>query len=105
MVFFDTIHTLATSTENIMKKIFTFFLTTIISISLLVPVTCYASSNSRRIVKVCHFPLETFSSGHEKHAYHDYYSDYLLELGQQTGWIYEYVDASFDDCMEMIANQ
>ena len=88
-----------------MKKIFTFFLTTIISISLLVSVTCYASSNSRRIVKVCHFPLETFSSGHEEHAYHDYYSDYLLELGQQTGWIYEYVDASFDDCMEMIANQ
>jgi len=88
-----------------MKKTTTFFLTIIMTFSLLAPVTCYAGSNHHRVVRVCHFPLETLSSGHEEHSYHDYYYDYLLEISQHTGWIYEYTDASYEECMEMLENQ
>jgi len=88
-----------------MKKITVFFLTIILTISLAMPLTCFAAGNKHRVIRVCHFPLETLSSGHETHSYHNYYYDYLLELSQHTGWIYEYVDASYEECLEMIANQ
>ncbi len=87
-----------------MKKLATFFLTTIITFSLLIPATCYAGNNHHRVVRVCYFPLEALSHGHEEHSYHDYFYDYLQEISQHTGWIYEYIDTSYTECMEMSAN-
>lgn len=88
-----------------MKKIITFFLTILISFSLLIPLTCYASGNGHRVVRVCYFPLENTSSTHEEHPYHNYYFDYLQEVSQHTGWVYEYVDASYQECLELLETQ
>lgn len=87
-----------------MKKTVTFFLTIIMSITLLVPLTCHAASSSHRVVRVCYFPLENTSSNHEDHPYHNYYYDYLQEVSQHTGWTYEYVDASYYECLNMLEN-
>lgn len=87
-----------------MKKITAFLLTIITTFSLLIPVTCYADNNHLRVVRVCHFPLENAASGHEAHLYQNYYNNYLLEISQHTGWIYEHINASYDECMEMIEN-
>ena len=87
-----------------MKKILTFFLTIIMAVSVLAPLTCYAESNSTRVIKVCYFPLESASTKHEEHPYHNYYYDYLQEVSQHTGWIYEYVDASYTECLNMLDN-
>ena len=83
-----------------MKKIITFFLTIIITLS--VPLICDAANSNT--VRVCYFPLENFSSDHTKHPYHDYYFDYLQEVSQHTGWNYEYVDAPYHECLTMLAN-
>lgn len=88
-----------------MKKIITFFLTIILSFSLLAPLTCYAATSGRQVVRVCYFPLENTSSNHEEHPYHGYYFDYLQEISQHTGWVYEYVDASYYECLEMLENR
>lgn len=86
-----------------MKKIITFFLTIITTLTLFTPLTCYAANSNT--VRVCYFPLDNFSSNHEKHPYHDYYFDYLQEISQHTGWNYEYVDAPYYECLTMLENQ
>lgn len=85
-----------------MKKIISFFLTILITLSILTPLTCYADN---QVVRVCFFPLENTSSNHEEHPYHDYYYDYLQEISQHTGWTYEYVDASYYECLHLLKNQ
>lgn len=85
-----------------MKKIIFFFLTIIATFSLCIPLTCYADSHP--VIRVCYFPLENNSSNHEEHPYHNYYYDYLQEVSQHTGWNYEYVDASYYECLSMLEN-
>ena len=87
-----------------MKRIVTFFLTIIMVLTLGGPIICYAENN-HRVIRVCYFPLESSESSYGEHAYHDYYYDYLQEIGQHTGWTYEYVDASYSECLEMLANK
>ena len=85
-----------------MKKIIFFFLTIIEVFSFCTPLTCYADSHP--VIRVCYFPLENDSSNHEEHPYHNYYYDYLQEVSQHTGWSYEYVDASYYECLSMLEN-
>lgn len=88
--------------ENMMKKIIFFFLTIIATVSLCTPLTCHADSHP--VIRVCYFPLDNNSSNHEKHPYHNYYYDYLQEVSQHTGWNYEYVNASYYECLSMLEN-
>lgn len=86
-----------------MKKILTFCLTFITIISLFTPITCHAENGD--VIRVCYFPLENSTSKYTEHPYHGYYYDYLQEISQHTGWTYEYVDASYAECLDMLANQ
>ncbi len=86
-----------------MKKIITFFLTVIMSISILSPFPCHADTNE--VIRVCYFPLEDDTYKYDEHPYHGYYYDYLQEISQHTGWVYEYVDASYEECLTLIENQ
>jgi len=87
-----------------MKKIEAFFLTLITALTLLTPVNCYADTPREREVRVCYFPLENTSSDHEEHPYSSYYYDYLQEISQHNNWTYEYVDASYYECLTMLEN-
>ena len=86
-----------------MKKIIPFFLSFIISVSILSPFICHA--DTKETVRVCYFPLEDSTYEYDKHPYHGYYYDYLQEISQHTGWTYEYVDASYTECLDMLKNQ
>ena len=70
--------------------------------SMLLSVTCYAQS-SKNTIRVCYYPLENTSGEMEAHPYKDYYFDYLQEISQYTGWTYEYVDATCEEALDMIA--
>lgn len=87
-----------------MKKIAAFFLTLITALTVLTPVNCYADTPREREVRVCYFPLENTSSDHEEHPYSSYYYDYLQEISQHNNWSYEYVDASYYECLTMLEN-
>ncbi|MBQ8279900.1 MAG: diguanylate cyclase [Roseburia sp.] len=86
-----------------MKKIITFFLTFITTISLLAPVTCYADNH--QVIRVCYYPLENLTVDYNEHPYHGYYYDYLQEISQYTGWTYEYVSASYAESLSMLKSQ
>ena len=87
-----------------MKKITAFFLTIITALSVLVPINCYAGASREREIRVCYFPLENTSSNHEEHPYSSYYYDYLQELSQHNNWTYEYVDATYSECLTLLQN-
>jgi len=87
-----------------MKKITVFFLTLITALTMLTPMNCYADTNLERKIRVCYFPLENTSSNHEEHPYSSYYYDYLQEISQHANWAYEYVDASYYECLTMLEN-
>ena len=86
------------------KKLLALFLTIITAFSILAPLTCYADTTSHPVIRVCYYPLENMTSKYEEHPYHGYYYDYLQEISQYTGWTYEYVDATYDECLKMLAN-
>ena len=80
-----------------------FIALSVIALSVFTPLTASAHESSR-VIRVCYYPLETTSSQHEEHIYHNYYYDYLQELSQYTDWSYEYVDADYEDCISMLKN-
>lgn len=86
-----------------MKKRITFFLLIILSLSVLFPLTCYADTNE--VIRICCFPLEDDTYHYDEHPYYGYYYDYLQEISQHTGWVYEYVDASYEECLNLLQNR
>ncbi len=86
-----------------MKKITTFFLSILITLTALSPSICH--TDNKEVLRICYFPLENNTTEYKEHPYHHYYYDYLQEISQHTGWVYEYVDASYTECLELLENQ
>lgn len=85
-----------------MKKYTNFCLTLITVFTMLISVTCLAKA-SQDTIRVCYYPLENTSGDITTHPYKDYYFDYLQEISQYTGWNYEFVDATYEEALELLA--
>lgn len=86
-----------------MKKYISLLLTITLTCSMLFSYNCYADQTDDTI-RVCYYPLENTSGSAKEHPYGGYYFDYLQEMSQYTGWTYEYIDATYEEALSMLAN-
>lgn len=56
----------------------------------------------RQTIRVGSFPYEGHMSKDKDGRYSGYGFDYLQELARYTGWQYEFVDAEWSECVEML---
>lgn len=67
--------------------------------------TSYASEDSSNIVvRVGFFDFEGYHETGEQGQRSGYGYEYLHEMAKYTGWIFEYVDGTWDECQEMLKN-
>lgn len=68
------------------------------------PASACAEEAERKIVRVGYTNSASSGETHENEYKSGREYEYLQEISYITGWEYEYVYASFDDCMDMLAN-
>lgn len=60
------------------------------------------ASQEKKVVKVGYYLYEGYQESDENGVYSGYGYDYLKEISQFAGWDYEFVVASFADCIKML---
>lgn len=69
------------------------------------PYISYASSpKSSRVVRVGFFDFEGYHETDEQNRRGGYGYEYLHEMAKYTGWVFEYVDGTWEECQEMLKN-
>lgn len=84
-----------------MRKYIKSYILVMTVITMLFSLTCYAQS-AQNTIRVCYYPMENTSGAITEHPYKDYYFDYLQEISQYTGWTYEFIDATYDEALNML---
>lgn len=65
----------------------------------------YASSaGNNRVVRVGFFDFEGYHETSERNQRSGYGYEYLHEMAKYTGWVFEYVDGTWEECQEMLNN-
>lgn len=84
------------------KILFKLFLAVSICMGIFMAVN--VSAKERRVVKVAYYLFDSFQEIDTEGNYQGYGYDYLKEIGQYTGWEYEFVSGTFSECFEMLLN-
>ncbi|MEG0456548.1 MAG: hypothetical protein RR549_00245, partial [Oscillospiraceae bacterium] len=58
----------------------------------------YALSNNNRVVRVGFFDFEGYHETNEENQRGGYGYEYLHEMAKYTGWVFEYVDGTWEEC-------
>lgn len=59
-------------------------------------------TDNGRVVRVGYYLKEKIQEEHTDSEYHGFAYDYYQEIGQITGWEYAYVQADYQECMDML---
>lgn len=88
-------------------RVFNTFMILFIMLFLLCPQVSYGDSNNyreKKVVKVGYYLYEGYQEADKNGVYSGYGYDYLKEISQFAGWNYEFVVASFPECIKMLEN-
>lgn len=84
---------------NHIQKAFSFLLCIVIIIAL-AALPCSAEESDSRVIRVGWFEAENESNSASNSL--EYYREYLRALSQYTGWKYEYINGTWDECLLML---
>lgn len=87
---------------HVQKKLRGFLICVLLLTCCVTALTVYAQKDSTQVIRVGMFPYEEQMSVDQNSNYSGYGYDYLQEIAHRTGWRYEIVDASWDDCLNML---
>lgn len=82
------------------RRLWGLFFTALLLLSPLLPP---AAAATPQVVRVGRFPYENQLSVDAAGNYGGYGYDYLQEIARYTGWRYEFVDAPWGECLDMLA--
>lgn len=86
--------------HNIIRKFFLLFISILF---LLVINTVYANDNSQsKKIKVGYFEFNGFHQNDKNGNKSGYDIDYLQKISQYTGWEYEYIEGTWEECLKML---
>ena len=64
----------------------------------------HASEVERETVRVGYYPVSDYQDVNADGTYSGFSYDYYIQIQKYTRWQYEFVEASYADCMKMLAN-
>lgn len=68
------------------------------------PMVSSASETERKTVRVGFYPVTDYQEVDENGIYSGFAYDYYVQIQKYTRWNYEFVEASYADCMKMLTN-
>lgn len=63
-----------------------------------------ATATGNRVVRVGFFDFEGYHETDKQHRRSGYGYEYLHEMAKYTGWVFEYVNGTWEECQEMLKN-
>jgi len=81
------------------------FLAFVLCLPLLLSQKTYATdTEEEKTVRIGYYPVENFQGHSEDGSYSGYGYDYYMQIQKYTRWNYEFVEASYADCLKMLAS-
>lgn len=96
---FSTIHI-----HNLIKKIYYSVFISLIFLCLITTNVYAADNGKENKIKVGYFDFYGFNNTNDNGIKYGYNIEYLKRISQYTGWEYEYIKGSWDECLQMLAD-